>query len=69
MYYEALAKHYNFSMDTPVGELPEQVLNILLYGTNGERIKLVRRNEYGSGSYMTEFEGLVNNLERRFRCV
>ena len=67
MYYEALAKHYGFSMDTPVCELPEQILNILLYGTNGERIKLVRRNEYGSGSYMTEFEGIVNNLERRFR--
>ena len=66
MYYEALAKHYGFSMDTPVCELPEQILNILLYGTNGERIKLVRRNEYGSGSYMTEFEGIVNNLERRF---
>lgn len=67
MYYDALAEHYGFSLDTPFGELPEQAQNILFYGTNGERIKMTRRNEYGEGTYQTEFEGIVNNLERRFR--
>jgi len=67
MYYDALAEHYAFSLDTPFGELPEQVQNILFYGTNGKRIKMTRRNEYGEGTYQTEFEGIVNNLERRFR--
>lgn len=67
MYYDALAEHYGFSLDTPFGELPEQVQNILFYGTNGKRIKMTRRNEYGEGTYQTEFEGIVNNLERRFR--
>ena len=39
----------------------------LLYGTKGEKIELQRRSEYGSGKYKTEFEGIINNLERRFR--
>ena len=67
MYMHALAKHYHFSLDTPIGELPPEIIDILLYGTKGEKIKLERRNEYGSGTYMTEFEGIINNLERRFR--
>ena len=67
MYFEALAKHYHFSLDTPVKELPKEILDILLYGTKGEKITLHRRNEYGSGTYQTEFEGIINNLERRFR--
>ena len=67
MYMHALAKHYHFSLDTPIEELPPEVIDILLYGTKGEKIKLERRNEYGSGTYMTEFEGIINNLERRFR--
>lgn len=67
MYYDALAAHYGFSLDTPFGELPEKAQNVLFYGTNGERIKMTRRNEYGEGTYQTEFEGIVNNLERRFR--
>ena len=67
MYMQALAKHYHFSLDTPIEELPPEVIDILLYGTKGEKIKLERRNEYGSGTYMTEFEGIINNLERRFR--
>ncbi len=67
MYMHALAKHYHFSLDTPIEELPPEVIDILLYGTKGEKIKLERRNEYSSGTYMTEFEGIINNLERRFR--
>jgi excinuclease ABC subunit A len=67
MYMNALAKRYHFSLDTPIGELPETVVDILLYGTKGEKITVERRNEYGSGVYHTEFEGIINNLERRFR--
>ncbi len=67
MYMTALAKHYRFSLDTPVGKLPPEIIDILLYGTKGEKIRLERKNEYGSGVYNTEFEGIINNLERRFR--
>lgn len=67
MYFDALSKAYKFSLDTPIGELPDEVIDVLLYGTKGKKIKVVRKNEYGSGVYQTEFEGVINNLERRFR--
>ncbi|XOQ49059.1 MAG: excinuclease ABC subunit UvrA [Eubacteriales bacterium] len=67
MYLNALAKHYHFSLDTPIGELPPEIIDIILYGTKGEKIQVERRNEYGSGVYQVEFEGIINNLERRFR--
>ena len=67
MYFEALSKQYHFSLDTPVKDLPQEIVDILLYGTKGEKITIHRKNEYGSGTYQTEFEGIINNLERRFR--
>ena len=67
MYFEAISKKYKFSLDTPIKKLSKKVVDILLYGTNGEKIKVVRKNEYGQGTYNTEFEGIINNLERRFR--
>ena len=67
MYMEALAKHYGFSLDVPVDELPDNIIDILLYGTKGEKIKVSRRSEYGHGVYETPFEGIIPNLERRFR--
>ncbi|MCI9552791.1 MAG: excinuclease ABC subunit UvrA, partial [Acutalibacter sp.] len=68
MYMEGLAKHYHFSLDTPIGELPPEIVDILLYGTKGEKIKLTRMGEYGHGSsYTSAFEGIINNLERRYR--
>ncbi|MEG0978792.1 MAG: excinuclease ABC subunit UvrA [Oscillospiraceae bacterium] len=66
MYYEGLAKHYKFSLDTPVCKLSKEALNVILYGTNGTKIKMQRTNEYGSGTYNTDFEGIINNLERRY---
>ena len=66
MYYEGLAAHYGFSLDTPFGELPQQAKDVLLYGTKGEKIKMKRVNEYGSGEYYTDFEGIANNLQRRY---
>ena len=67
MYFEGLAKHYNFDLDTPVKDLPENIINILLYGTNGEKFEVTRKSEYGRGTYETDFEGVINNLERRFK--
>lgn len=67
MYFEALAEKYNFSLDTPLADLPDEIIDIILYGTKGETIKLKRRNAYGSGTYEAPFEGIINNLERRFR--
>ena len=66
MYFNALAKHYKFSLRVPVKELPKEALDVILYGTKGKKIKVERINEYGTGSYMTEFEGIINNLERRY---
>ena len=66
MYYSALAEEYGFSLDTPIKDLTEEQLNVLLYGTNGKKIKMTRVNAYGSGTYLTEFEGVINNLQRRY---
>ena len=67
MYYEGLAKHYRFSLDVPVSQLSPKVIDLLLYGTKGEKIQLYRETGSSKGSYFTDFEGVVNNLERRFR--
>ncbi len=67
MYMKALAKKYQFSLDTPIEELPEKIVDILLYGTKGEKIEVVRESGSGVGRYTVEFEGIINNLERRFR--
>ena len=67
MTYKGLAKHYGFSIDTPYKELPESVKKVLLYGTNGERVKFEYEREYGGGMYHAPFEGIVGNLERRYR--
>lgn len=67
MYYEGLAKAYDFSLETPFKDLPKNAKDVIFYGTDGKKIKLERRSEYGSGTYMTDFEGIINNLERRYR--
>ncbi len=67
MFYEGLAKHYGFSLDVPVAKLTQDHIDKILYGTNGEPIEITRKNEYGEGSYRAPFEGVINNLERRFR--
>ena len=67
MYFEGLAKAYDFSLDTPFNELPKKAKDVVFYGTGGKKIKLERRNEYGSGTYLTDFEGIINNLERRYK--
>lgn len=67
MYFNGLAKHYGFDINTPVRELPENIINVLLYGSGTEKIKYEYSREYGSGSYSTPFEGIIPNLERRYR--
>ncbi|MBQ8000240.1 MAG: excinuclease ABC subunit UvrA [Ruminococcus sp.] len=66
MYYTGLSEHYGFSLDTPICDLPEEIVDILLYGTKGEKIRLVRSGLYAGGEYYAPFEGVINNLERRF---
>ncbi|MBQ3219435.1 MAG: excinuclease ABC subunit UvrA, partial [Clostridia bacterium] len=67
MYFGALAKHYGFSLDVPVKDLPENVYKILLYGNNGEKIKISYDTRTFSGSYESAWEGIIPNLERRYR--
>ena len=67
MYMESLSKKYGFSLDVPISELSKDVMKKVLYGTDGERVTIVRKNEYGEGTYEVPFEGIINNLERRFR--
>jgi len=67
MYFEALAKKYKFSLDIPYEKLPSKAKDVLLYGTKGEKMTMERINEYGSGTYTTDFEGIINNLERRYK--
>ncbi|MCG8500650.1 MAG: excinuclease ABC subunit UvrA [Firmicutes bacterium] len=67
MYFGGLAKHYGFSLDTPINDLPEHILDMILYGTKGEKIEVSYEREYGKGTYNTPFEGIINNLERRYK--
>ncbi|MDY3285180.1 MAG: excinuclease ABC subunit UvrA [Eubacteriales bacterium] len=62
--YEGLAKYYGFSLDTPVSELPKKIVDILLYGTNGEKIPV--KFKHSEREHQYAFEGIVNNLERRY---
>ena len=69
-YYEvvaAAAKHYGFSLDVPIEELGDDVINMLLYGNNGERFKVVYDRDFGKGEAMMSLEGVINRLERRYR--
>lgn len=67
MYYLALGKEYGFTLDTPICDFSKEAYNALLYGTGGKKLKMQRKNVYGTGTYNTEFEGIVNNMERRYK--
>ncbi|WP_195278471.1 excinuclease ABC subunit UvrA [Clostridium sp. J1101437_171009_A5] len=67
MYFDALAKQYKFKLSTPVKDLPPEVLDVILYGTKGEKLKLTYERENGKGTLMQAFEGICNNLERRYQ--
>ena len=67
MYYNAIAEKYGISLDTPVKKLPKKIMDIFLYGTNGERLELLRSRDLGGGVYFSPFEGVINNMERRYK--
>ena len=66
-YYNALSKKYNFSLDVPVKDLPKEIMDILLYGNNGEMLDIKYKSAKFQGEYQSSWEGLVPNLERRHR--
>ncbi len=67
MYMDGLAEKYGFDYNTPVKELPQVVVDKILYGTNGEKLHLIRRTPFNKSELYREFEGIIPNLERRFR--
>ena len=64
---DALAKEYNFSLETPFEELSEEAKNIILYGTDGHSVKVYYKGQRGEGVYDVAFEGLIKNVQRRYR--
>lgn len=67
MKFAALSRYYGFSLDTPVKDLPKDILNILLYGNGGEKIEMNYETKTFSSKYVASFEGVIPNLERRYR--
>ncbi len=64
---DALSREYDFSLDTPFGEYPKKIQDVILYGTDGKEIKVYYKGQRGEGVYDVAFEGLVKNVERRYR--
>ncbi|MCM1530547.1 MAG: excinuclease ABC subunit UvrA [Alistipes sp.] len=67
MYYKAISKHYGIPLDVPVEQLTDEQLNIFLYGTGDTELELKRPASLGGGKYKTPFEGIIPNLERRYK--
>lgn len=67
MYYNAISKKYKIPLDVPVKKLKKEQLDLFLYGTGTEALELTRPKSLGGGKYSTPFEGVINNLERRYR--
>ena len=67
MYFEALAKKYRFRLDVPVKDLPPEVMDVILYGTKGEKLELHYDQVRGQGTLYQPFEGIIHNLERRYK--
>ena len=65
--FYALSEKYNFSLNTPYKDLPNKIKDILMYGTKGEKIDISWEGQNGFKSYSYSFEGIINNLERRYR--
>lgn len=67
MSFESLAKHYGFSLDVPVKDLPERIYKILLYGSGDEKIRMEYKTKTFNTSYDARWEGVITNLQRRYR--
>ncbi len=66
MYFDALAERNGFSVEQPIEELPEKAVNEILYGTNGDAMLIKRPRNQGGGKFYAPFEGVVNNMQRRY---
>jgi len=64
---EALCKEYNFSLSTPFQDYPQEIKDILIHGTNGREVKVYYKGQRGEGIYDVAFEGIIKNVERRYR--
>ena len=64
---DALAKEYHFSLDTPFKDYPQKIQDILIHGTNGKEVKVYYKGQRGEGIYDVAFEGIIRNVERRYR--
>ena len=64
---KALSEYYGFDLDTPYKDLPQEVQNVIVHGTNGETVKVYYKGQRGEGVYDVAFEGLIRNVERRYR--
>ena len=67
MYFDGLSRAYGLPLDVPVKDIPKEKLDLVLYGTKGEKFLMERETGTMQGSYYSDFEGIVNNLERRYR--
>ncbi|OQB25259.1 MAG: UvrABC system protein A [Firmicutes bacterium ADurb.Bin182] len=67
MYFKAMSEYYGFSLDTPVENLSPDILDKILYGTGKDKLHISYEKEFGSGSFDASFEGIINNLERRYK--
>ena len=64
---DALCQEYHFDLDTPFQDYPREIHDILLHGTNGHSVKVYYKGQRGEGIYDVAFEGLIRNVERRYR--
>ena len=67
MYFEALARRYHFKLTEPIKDIPKEAIDAILYGTRGEKLQLHYERNEGFGVIQREFEGIVNNLDRRYK--
>ncbi len=67
MYFEAIARKYRFKLTTPFREIPKPAQDVIFYGTGDEKLNLRYESDHGNGTLTRPFEGIVNNLERRYR--
>ena len=67
MYYEGITKHFGVDLHTPWKDLPKEAQNMVLYGSNGEKLELTRSGDWGGGTYYAPFEGVIPNMERRYK--
>ena len=67
MYFTGLNKHFGVPLDVPVKDMPKDKLDLVLFGTKGEKFEMVRQSAGFKGKFVNDFEGIVNNLERRFK--